>query len=225
MRQGTPWASRTPPLSPTSCTAFNLAATFPNISAAIAANSRRAPTFTNTPACRTPTASTSPPCIIEPPYYHVFMPLHPQAKAVLDAMAARGGKPLEECTPEENRAARAAGAEAMAALAGPEQPVARVEDRSIPGPATGPIPVRIYWPVVGKKLPVFVYLHGGGWVFGNIESGDRTCRMLANAAECIVVNVEYRLAPEHKFPTAAEDTYAVLAYLATHAQEFDADPA
>ncbi len=140
-------------------------------------------------------------------------------------MAARGGKPLEECTPAENRAARAQNAEAMAALAGPEQPVARVEDRTIPGPATGPIPVRVYWPVVGKKLPVFVYLHGGGWVFGNIESGDRTCRMLANAAECIVVNVEYRLAPEHKFPTAAEDAYAVLAYLATHAQEFDADPA
>jgi len=112
----------------------------------------------------------------------------------------------------------------MLGLAGPEQPVARVEDRTIPGPATGPLPVRIYWPVVGKKLPVLVYLHGGGWVFGNIGSVDRTCRALANSAECIVVNVDYRLAPEHKFPAAAEDAYAALHYVEAHAAELSADP-
>jgi acetyl esterase len=151
------------------------------------------------------------------------MPLHPQSKAVLDAMAAQGGKPLEECTPAEIRATRAQGAEAMAAMAGPEQRVARVENRTIPGTAAGPIPVRVYWPVLGKKLPVLVYLHGGGWVFGNIGSVDRTCRILANTAECIVVNVDYHLAPEHKFPCAAEDAYAVLSHVATHPEEFDAD--
>lgn len=150
------------------------------------------------------------------------MPIHPQCKAVLDTMAAQGGKPLEESTPEEIRATRAQNAEAMMALAGPEQPVARVQDRTIPGPG-GPIPVRVYWPVTGKKLPALVYLHGGGWVFGNIASVDRTCRNLANSAECVVVNVDYRLAPEHKYPAPAEDAYAVVAYVAAHPDEFSAD--
>ena len=150
------------------------------------------------------------------------MPLHPQCKAVLDAIAAQGGKPIEESTPAEIRASRAQNAEAMAALAGPEQRVARAEDRTIPGPG-GPIPVRVYWPVIGKKLPALVYLHGGGWVFGNIGTVDRTCRALANSVECVVVNVDYRLAPEHKYPAAAEDTYAVITYLAAHPGEFSAD--
>ena len=109
------------------------------------------------------------------------MPLHPQTKAILEALAAEGGKPIEEMTPQEVRASRAQNAEAMAAMAGPEQPVARVENRSIPGPG-GPIPVRIYWPLAGKSLPALVYLHGGGWVFGNLASVDRNCRVLANSA-------------------------------------------
>jgi len=138
-------------------------------------------------------------------------------------MAAQGGKPMQECTPEEVRASRAQNAEAMAALAGPEQAVARVEDRTISGPG-GPIPVRVYWPATDRTLPVLVYLHGGGWVFGNIGSVDRTCRVLANSAECVVVNVDYRLAPEHKFPAAAEDAYAVISYVAARPQEFSADP-
>ena len=138
-------------------------------------------------------------------------------------MAAQGGKPVEESTPAEVRAARAQNAQAMAALAGPEQPVARVEDRTIPGPG-GSIPVRVYWPVLGRRLPVLIYLHGGGWVFGNIGSVDRTCRMLANSAECVVVNVEYRLAPEHKYPAAAEDAYTVLTHLAAHPAEWNIDP-
>lgn len=137
-------------------------------------------------------------------------------------MAAQGGKPIEESTPAEVRSSRAQNAEAMAAMAGPEQPVARVENRTLPGPG-GAIPVRVYWPVTGKKLPVFVYFHGGGWVFGTIDSVDRNCRMLANTAECIVVNVDYRLAPENPFPAAAEDAYAAVQYVAAHAAEFEAD--
>ena len=137
-------------------------------------------------------------------------------------MAAQGGKPMEESTPQENRANRAQAAEAMAALAGPEQPVARVQNRTIPGPAQ-PIPIRVYWPETGRKLPVLIYFHGGGWVFGTLDSVDRTCRVLANEAQCIVVNVDYRLAPEHKYPAAAEDAYAAAAYVAAHAGEFDAD--
>ena len=129
---------------------------------------------------------------------------------------------MEESTPAEVRASRAQNAEAMAAMAGPEQAVARVENRTIPGPAQ-PIPVRVYWPVTGKTLPVFVYLHGGGWVFGTIDAVDRNCRALANAAECVVVNVDYRLAPENKFPAAADDAYAVVAHIAAHPEEFGAD--
>jgi len=150
------------------------------------------------------------------------MPLHPQAKAILEALAAEGGKPIEEMSPQEVGASRAQNAEALAAMAGPEQPVARVENRSIPGPG-GPIPVRIYWPLAGKSLPALVYLHGGGWVFGNIDSVDRNCRVLANSAQCVVVNVEYRLAPENKFPAPAEDAYAAVTHVAEHAFEFDID--
>lgn len=150
------------------------------------------------------------------------MPLHPQAKAILEALAAEGGKPIEEMTPQEVRASRAQNADAMAAMAGPEQLVARVENRSIPGP-DGPIPVRIYWPVAGKSLPALVYLHGGGWVFGNLDSVDRNCRVLANSAQCVVVNVEYRLAPENKFPAPAEDAYAAVTHVAEHAVELDID--
>ncbi len=151
------------------------------------------------------------------------MPLHPQCKAVLDQMAAGGGKPLEECTPAEARAIRDQGAEALAALNGPAQPVARVEDRTIPGPGVA-VPVRIYWPVTGQRLPVLVYFHGGGWVFGNIDGVDRTCRALANSAGCVVINVGYRLAPENKFPAPLDDAYAVVEYVAAHGGEFAIDP-
>ena len=140
----------------------------------------------------------------------------------MDQLAAQGGKPLEESTPAEVRASREQAADAFAALAGPAQDVARVEDRAIPGPG-GAIPVRVYWPATGGGLPVLVYFHGGGWVFGNINSTDRTCRALANAANCIVVNVEYRLAPEHKFPAGLDDAYAAVQYVAEHAGEFEAD--
>jgi acetyl esterase len=131
---------------------------------------------------------------------------------------------MEEMTPVEVREERARNAEGFAALAGPAQAVARVENRTIPGPG-GPIPVRVYWPETGKALPVYVYFHGGGWVFGNIDGVDRPCRAIANAAGCVVVNVEYRLAPENKYPAAAEDAYAAFRYVAEHAAEFDADAA
>ena len=151
------------------------------------------------------------------------MALDPQCKSVLDQMAAAGGPPMEQMTPQELRADRAAKADAMAALGGPLQEVARVEDRTIPGPAQV-IPIRVYWPEAGKNLPALVYYHGGGWVIGNIDGSDRTCRALANASGCVIVSVDYRLAPEHKFPAAVEDADAALRYVADHAREFDIDP-
>lgn len=151
------------------------------------------------------------------------MALHPQCKFILDQMAAAGGPPMEQMTPQELRADRAAQADAMAALAGPIQQVARVEDRTIPGPAQ-PIPIRVYWPETTKHLPALVYFHGGGFVIGNLDSVDRTLRALTNASGCVVISVDYRLAPEHKFPAAVEDADAALRYVAEHPDEFDIDP-
>jgi acetyl esterase len=129
---------------------------------------------------------------------------------------------METLTPRQIRADRAANAEMMASLAGPIQEVARVEDRTIPGPAR-PIPVRVYWPENGKNLPALVYYHGGGWVIGDLDSWDRTLRALTNASGCVVISVDYRLAPEHKFPSAVEDADAAVRYVAEHAGEFGID--
>jgi acetyl esterase len=147
------------------------------------------------------------------------MALHPQCKAFLDQLAAMGGKQLYEMTPVE---ARATGA-ALTDLGVPVQEVARIENRTIPGPAQ-PIPVRIYRPVPSGTLPALVYFHGGGWVIGSLDSHDRECRALANQSGCAVIAVDYRLAPEHPFPAAVEDAYAATRYIADHAAEFGIDP-
>ena len=146
------------------------------------------------------------------------MALHPQCKAFLDQLATMGGKPLHETPPAEARKTPL-----PPALAGDEQPVARVEDRRIPGPA-GAIAVRVYWPSTGRRLPALIFAHGGGFVLGNIESADRPCRALANLSGAVVINVDYRLAPEHPFPAAVDDFDAVTQYVAEHADEFGIDP-
>jgi acetyl esterase len=130
---------------------------------------------------------------------------------------------MEQMTPQEIRADRAAHADAMAELAGPAQQMVRIENRTIPGHAQ-PIPIRIYWPENGRNLPALIYFHGGGWAFGNLDSVDRSCRALANASGCVLISVDYRLAPEHKFPAAIEDADAALRYVAEHAIEFGIDP-
>jgi acetyl esterase len=147
------------------------------------------------------------------------MPLHPQCKAFLDQLAAAGGKQLYEMTPAE---ARATGA-ALIDLGVPVQEVARIENRTIPGPAQ-PIPVRIYKPISSGILPALVYFHGGGWVLGGLESHDRECRALANLSGCAVIAVDYRLAPEHPFPAAVDDAWAATRYIADHPAEFGIDP-
>jgi acetyl esterase len=147
------------------------------------------------------------------------MPVHPQCQFILDQMAAAGGRPLEELSVAEARAQFAAGVEGRKALAGPPQDVARLEDRTIEG-----APVRVYWPSTKDNLPVLVYFHGGGWVLGDLEMVDRTCRALANAAQCMIVSVDYGLAPEHKFPQPVDEAYRVTKYMAAHAAELGADP-
>ncbi len=150
------------------------------------------------------------------------MPLHPQCKDFLDQIASQPGQPFEEMSLEEIQAFRDAMPNGFE-MAGPPEPVARVEDRVIPTP-TGLIPVRLYWPNVDTHLPVLVFFHGGGWVFGNPAWIDSPCRSLANASGALVVSVDYRLAPEHRYPTAAEDCYAVTKHIADHPEDFAADP-
>jgi acetyl esterase len=147
------------------------------------------------------------------------MPLNPQAKAFLDQAAATGAPPLNSLPVAEAR-------QVLKSLFVPEQKEAiqKVEDRKIPGPSGHQIPVRIYTPAGTAPFPLLVYFHGGGWVLGDIESHDGTSRELANKAGCIVVSVDYRLAPEHKFPAAPEDCYAATKWVALNAASFGGDP-
>ena len=147
------------------------------------------------------------------------MALDPQARAVLDQMAETGGPPINELQVDEARQASAA----LAAMQGLPEPVGSVEDRTLLGPGGG-LQVRIYMPFGEGPFPVLMYFHGGGWVIGDIESSDGLCRILTNVAGCIVVSVDYRLAPEHPFPAAAEDAYHATLWAATNASSFGGDP-
>jgi acetyl esterase len=147
------------------------------------------------------------------------MALDPQARAILDQMAETGNRPINELYLTEARQM----SEAMAALQGTPEPVASVEDRMLPGPG-GDIPVRIYTPAGKGPFPVLIYFHGGGWVLGNIESSDGLCRILANASGCIVVSVDYRLAPEFPFPAAVDDAYYATKWTVMNATAFNGDP-
>lgn len=101
---------------------------------------------------------------------------------------------------------------------GPE--LNRVEDRTI----AGHVPVRVYWPTDEDNLPVVIYFHGGGWVLGNLDTHDSLCRRLAGETGCVVVAVDYRLAPDAKFPAAFDDSFGATAYVSEHADEFSIDP-
>jgi acetyl esterase len=147
------------------------------------------------------------------------MALHPQCKAFLDTIAASGEKPMEQFAVAEARMMP----RALEEFGGPQEPVAQVENRVIAGQVQ-PIPLRIYRPTIAERLPGLVYFHGGGFVICDLDSHDRQCRGLANASGCVVVAVDYRLAPEHKFPAAPEDAYAATCHVAEHSAEFGIDP-
>ncbi len=148
------------------------------------------------------------------------MPLDPQAQGFLEQLAAAEAPPLHELSVEDAR-------QVIVELFGSKEnlePVGKTEDRMIPG-ASGEIPVRVYTPQGVGPFPILVYFHGGGWVIGNLEAYDPTCRALTNAAQCVVVSVDYRLAPEHKFPAAPEDCYAALQWVGANATAINGDPA
>jgi acetyl esterase len=138
------------------------------------------------------------------------VPVHPQVQVLLDQMAAVGGKTLSESTVEEGRQAM----QMIAMLAGEGPAVETVEDRVIEG-----VPVRLYRPAspASAPLPVLVWFHGGGWVIGDLETSDSTCRELAVRSQCAVVSVDYRRAPEAPFPAAVDDCWAVTEWVAVPA--------
>jgi acetyl esterase len=148
------------------------------------------------------------------------MPLDPQIRTILDDVAARGGPKLWDLPIGE---ARRLTADAMLLLRsfGVEDVVA-VTDRTIPGPA-GPIPVRTYVPHGYEPFGVLVYLHGSGFVMCDLDTHDQLCRILTNRGRCVVVSVDYRLAPEHPFPAAVDDAWAATRWVQDNAAELGGD--
>ncbi len=149
------------------------------------------------------------------------MPLDPLVKNFLDQMAVLPGPKVFELPPEQARAMFVA----LMQLIGPKDvPVGKVENLTMPGPG-GDIRLRAYTPVAagGEPLPTLVYFHGGGFVVGDLETHDGLCRQFANEGGYCVIAVDYRLAPEHKFPAALDDAIAAVQWIETHASDLGVD--
>jgi acetyl esterase len=146
------------------------------------------------------------------------MSLDPRVKRFLGALAAGNPPDARTVTVEERRA----GLVALMKMAGPELPT-QVEDQTIPGPG-GALSVRIYSPPNAAGLePALIYFHGGGMVAGSVATHDSISRALSNAGAVRVLSVEYRLAPEHRFPAALQDAMAAVRYVSAHASRFGID--
>jgi acetyl esterase len=150
------------------------------------------------------------------------MALDAIVKGLLDQMAANPQPKLWEISPAQGREMYRAMAQV---LEPPAVAIGKIENLAMPGPA-GEIKLRAYTPVAsgGAALPALIFFHGGGWVIGDLETHDATCRTLANETGARVIAVDYRLAPEHKFPAAAEDAYAAAKWVETNASTLGIDP-
>ena len=144
--------------------------------------------------------------------------LTPAMGGVLERIRRAGRPPFTSMTPAEARLAYTLGAEV---LEPPRAPLVRVEDIELPG-ADGMLRARLYAPS-RERLPLLLYLHGGGFVIGNLETHDSLCRQLALRSGGAVVALDYRLAPEHRFPAAIDDSWAALRWLADHAASLGLD--
>ncbi|OBB12848.1 esterase [Mycolicibacterium setense] len=146
------------------------------------------------------------------------MTLDPQIAALIESLDS-GFPPVHTMTGAQARAAIRA-----RFVANPDpEPVASVTDHQV-AVDNGRIDVRVYRPDSSEPLPMLVFAHGGGFVFCDLDSHDGLCRNLANLTPAVVVSVAYRLAPEHRWPTAAEDMYAATCWAVEHAVDFGADP-
>lgn len=148
--------------------------------------------------------------------------LDPQVSYVLGLVANSPYPEFHTLSPEDARDIFEDTAPALNIRA---EDVYRTEDRWIDG-VEGDIPIRIYTPhqpTAGEMIPILVFYHGGGFVIGSLDSYDSLCRALANRADCIVVSVEYRLAPEHKFPAAVDDALEAYQWVCDHGHELDGD--
>ncbi|HSV35644.1 MAG TPA: alpha/beta hydrolase [Ramlibacter sp.] len=148
-------------------------------------------------------------------------PLDPALAGFLAQAAAQGNPPLETLPPP---VARQIYRDLSAGLGLPPPGHATASDRTIDGPA-GPLPLRIYRPEGAQgELPLLLFVHGGGFVIGDLETHDKVCRTLCHEVAAVVVAVDYRLAPEHPFPAAVDDVTRALRWVAAHARELGADP-
>ena len=136
------------------------------------------------------------------------MPLAPEYQAMLAQLAEADGPAIVDLTPAEAREAYR-----LMRPVNPEIAVGSVAERAVPGPAGG-IPVRIYTPEGRGPFPVYVNFHGGGWVIGDLDTADAVCRDICRSTRCVVVSVDYRLAPEHPYPAAVDDAFAATRWAA-----------
>jgi len=146
------------------------------------------------------------------------MPLDPNVAAFLQFVESMGQPQMWEGTPE---VARAAIRTLMVDLIDPSTlpVVASIEPLTI----NGSIPARVYRPETSNPVPTVVYLHGGGFVIGDLDTHDGVCRRLCRDVEAVIVSVDYALAPENRFPRAVEDSYAAFGHVAAHIDDFGGD--
>ncbi|MCY7419347.1 MAG: alpha/beta hydrolase [Chloroflexi bacterium] len=147
------------------------------------------------------------------------MPLDPDAAAILQRVREAGVPPWRSLPPVEGRVVYRNRA---LLFDGPKLPAGEVWDAAIPS-ADGDIPIRVYRPE-GPPRPIFIYLHGGGWTLGDVDTHDAVCRRISVASDCMVVSVAYRLAPEHRYQAQLDDVDAAGGWLAAQGDDLGGDP-
>ena len=151
------------------------------------------------------------------------MPLLPALQEAFEGLAKMADQPPGLSTAEARAWLHERIDENFTALNVDRPPVASEVDHRIPV-ADGAVTARVYRPDADAPLPCYLYLHGGGWWLGTLDQGDSACRGIATDAACVVVSLDYRLAPEHKFPTATEDCYTALLWIVERADDLGVDP-
>ena len=149
--------------------------------------------------------------------------LDEQTALMRRAQVVLGETPLDQVSPAQSRLDFRKSFSLLKSIGGIFEKVESVQELTIPGPAGG-IPARIYKPGKGTAYPLFVFLHGGGWVIGDLDTADNMARFLCRHVNCALLSVDYRLAPEHIFPAAVDDSFAAVQWAMEHAGELGGDP-